>query len=63
VTTVGLWEVPCVQVLRTAAVHRTAVVRLGAHLNSGVRVPDLADTVGPVTESNCAGPYPRVESN
>jgi len=22
---VGLWEVPCVQVLRTAAVHRTAV--------------------------------------
>jgi len=44
----------------SAAVHRTAVVRLGAHLNSGVRVPDLADTVGPVTESNCAGPYRHI---
>jgi hypothetical protein len=30
-------------------------VRLKAHSNSGVRVPDLADTVGPVIESNCAG--------
>ena len=30
-------------------------VRLRAHLNSRVRVPDLADTVGPVTESNCVG--------
>ena len=30
-------------------------VRLRAHLNSRVRVPDLADTVEPVTESNCAG--------
>ena len=30
-------------------------VRLKAHLNSRVRVPDLADTEGPVTESNCAG--------
>jgi hypothetical protein len=29
-------------------------VRLKAHLNSRVRVPDLADTEGPVTESNCA---------
>ena len=29
-------------------------VRLRAHLNSRVRVPDLADTVEPVTESNCA---------
>ena len=29
-------------------------VRLKAHLNSRVRVPDLADTVEPVTESNCA---------
>jgi hypothetical protein len=29
-------------------------VRLKAHLNSGVEVPDLADTVEPVTESNCA---------
>jgi hypothetical protein len=31
------------------------IVRLKAHLNSRVRVPDLADTEGPVTESNCAG--------
>jgi hypothetical protein len=30
-------------------------VRLRAHMDSGVRVPDLADTEGPVTESNCAG--------
>src|SRR3989304_2484241 len=30
-------------------------VRLKAHLNGRVKVPDLADTVGPVTESNCAG--------
>jgi len=33
-------------------------VRLRAHLDSRVRVPDLADTVGPVTESNCAGAIP-----
>jgi hypothetical protein len=32
-----------------------ALVRLRAHLDSRVEVPDLADTVGPVTESNCAG--------
>src|ERR1700687_5429137 len=30
-------------------------VRLKAHSNSGVKVPVLADTVGPVIESNCAG--------
>ena len=30
-------------------------VRLKACLNSGVKVPVLADTVGPVIESNCAG--------
>jgi hypothetical protein len=30
------------------------IVRLKAHLNGRVRVPDLADTEGPVTESNCA---------
>ena len=30
-------------------------MRLRAHLNSRVKVPDLADTVGPVIESNCAG--------
>jgi hypothetical protein len=30
-------------------------VRLRAHLNSAVKVRDLADTVGPVTESNCIG--------
>ena len=29
-------------------------MRLKAHLNSRVRVPDLADTVEPVRESNCA---------
>lgn len=33
-------------------------MRLRAHLNSRVEVPDLADTVGPVTESNCAGAIP-----
>ena len=32
-----------------------ARVRLRAHWNSRVRVPDLADTEGPVTESNCIG--------
>jgi len=32
-----------------------ALVRLRAHWNSRVQVPDLADTVGPVTESNCIG--------
>ena len=30
-------------------------MRLRAHRNSRVKVPDLADTVGPVTESNCIG--------
>jgi len=35
-----------------------ALVRLGAHWNSRVRVPDLADTVGPVTEGNCIGAIP-----
>src|SRR2546422_4407141 len=33
----------------------SALVRLRAHWNSRVKVPDLADTVGPVTESNCIG--------
>ena len=33
-------------------------MRLRAHLNSRVKVPDLADTVGPATESNCAGAIP-----
>src|SRR5947208_17068414 len=33
----------------------TPIVRLKAHLNSRVKVPDLADTEGPVTESNCIG--------
>ena len=35
-----------------------ALVRLRAHLDSRVRVPDLADTVRPATESNCAGAIP-----
>src|SRR6266536_3743414 len=34
---------------------KSALVRLRAHLDSGVKVPDLADTEGPVTESNCIG--------
>jgi hypothetical protein len=34
------------------------VVRLKAHLNSAVKVRDLADTVRPVTESNCTGAIP-----
>ena len=33
----------------------SALVRLRAHWNSRVKVPDLANTVGPVTESNCIG--------
>ena len=33
-------------------------VRLKAHWNSRVKVPDLADTVRPVTESNCIGAIP-----
>ena len=32
-----------------------ALVRLRAYWNSRVQVPDLADTVGPVAESNCIG--------
>jgi hypothetical protein len=32
-----------------------APVRLRAHWNSRVKVPDLADTVRPATESNCIG--------
>jgi hypothetical protein len=35
-----------------------ALVRLRAHLNSVVKVRDLADTVRPVTESNCIGAIP-----
>ena len=34
------------------------LVRLRAHWNSRVRVPDLADTVGPVAERNCIGAKP-----
>ena len=30
-------------------------MRLRAHLDSRVKVPDLADTARPVTEGNCAG--------
>ena len=30
-------------------------MRLRVHLNSAVKVRDLADIVGPVTESNCIG--------
>jgi hypothetical protein len=39
----------------SARTRASALVRLKAHLDSRVQVPDLADTVGPVTESNCAG--------
>ena len=35
-----------------------ALVRLKAHLNSRVQVPDLADTVGPIAERNCIGATP-----
>ena len=34
---------------------RRALVRLKAQLDSRVKVPDLADTEWPITESNCAG--------
>ena len=37
---------------------KPALVRLRAHLNRRVKVPDLAITLGPVTESNCAGAIP-----
>ena len=37
---------------------KPGLVRLRAHRNSRVQVPDLADTVGPVTESNCIGAIP-----
>lgn len=33
-------------------------MRLRAHWNSRVKVPDLADTVGPVVERNCIGAIP-----
>ena len=36
----------------------SVLVRLRAHLNRRVKVPDLAITLGPVTESNCAGAIP-----
>ena len=35
-----------------------ALVRLRTHLDSRVKVPDLADTARPVTEGNCAGAIP-----
>ena len=37
---------------------KAALVRLRAHRNSRVRVPDLADTEGPVAERNCIGAIP-----
>jgi len=37
---------------------KPGLVRLRAHWNSRVKVPDLADTEGPVTESNCIGAIP-----
>src|SRR5205823_13165315 len=40
---------------RRLAGETPALVRLRAHWNSRVKVPDLADTVRPVTESNCIG--------
>jgi len=36
----------------------SALVRLRAHMDGGVKVPGLADTEGPVTESNCVGAIP-----
>ena len=33
-------------------------MRLKARHDSGMKVPDLADTVGPVSESNCIGAIP-----
>ena len=36
----------------------SALVRLRAHWNSRVQVPDLADTAGPVAERNCIGAIP-----
>src|SRR5271169_5199728 len=47
----GVWTFfnPCL------GANGVAHVRLKARLNSRVKVPDLADTVRPVIESNCAG--------
>ena len=42
-------------IVRTARAERRALVRLRAHLNGAVKVRYLADTVRPVTESNCIG--------
>jgi hypothetical protein len=39
----------------TAATETVALVRLKAHGDDRVKVPDLADTEGPIIESNCAG--------
>src|ERR1039458_4601070 len=37
---------------------KPGLVRLRAHWNSRVKVPDLANTEGPATESNCLGAIP-----
>jgi hypothetical protein len=39
----------------TAKLRRSGMVRLKAHSNRRVKVPDLANTEGLVIESNCAG--------
>ena len=46
------------QIVFRPGVDTPGYVRLKAHLNSRVKVPDLADTVGPVIESNRAGAIP-----
>ena len=38
--------------------HPYPYVRLRALMNGRVKVPDLANTLGPVTESNCIGAIP-----
>ena len=43
---------------RSATRGARVLVRLRAHMDSGVRVPDLADTEGPATESNCVEAIP-----
>ena len=42
----------------TGATGTVALVRLRALFDSRVKVPDLADTVGPVSERNCIGAIP-----
>lgn len=53
-----VWPAMPVRHFHRKAGRRPARVRLRALFDSRVRVPDLADTVGPVSERNCIGAIP-----